>query len=127
MELYSQLKVLLVEDDEVANYITEIALKRCGIKDVHVSFNGLDALDVLENEKIEPDIILLDLNMPMIGGLEFLQKSYEMEIGQKARIFILTSSIRPEDKTKASEFENVEGYLEKPLNEKKIKNMLSNF
>ena len=127
MEPYSHLKVLLVEDDGVTNYLSSIELNRSGITNIHVTHNGQEAIEYLENEKISPDIILLDLNMPIMGGLEFLQKSYEKEICSQSRIFILTSSIRPGDKIKTYEFDNVKDYLEKPLTSLKVKNILNYF
>ncbi|KKN00600.1 hypothetical protein LCGC14_1136150 [marine sediment metagenome] len=116
-----------MEDDEVANYLSLNALESCGITNVHVTQNGKEAINFLEQEKITPDIILLDLNMPIMGGLEFLQKCHERDTCIESRIFILTSSIRPEDKIKAREFDNVKDYLEKPLTDEKVENILSNF
>ena len=127
MELYSHLKVLLVEDDDVANYLSITALKSSGITNVAVALNGKEAMDFLQNEKTSPDIILLDLNMPIMGGLEFLQKCHDRDTCIESRIFILTSSIRPEDKIKAREFDNVKDYLEKPLTNEKVEDILSNF
>ncbi len=127
MEPYSHLKVLLVEDDDVANYLSNIVLNSCGIVNVYITRNGLEALEYLEQEKTSPDIILLDLNMPIMGGFEFLQKSYEKEICAQSRIYILTSSIRPKDKIKANQFDSVKDYLEKPLTSQKVKSILEGF
>ena len=127
MDLHTHLKVLLVDDDPIANYLSQIVLKNCGITNVNVALNGMDAIAYLEKETVAPDIILLDLNMPIMGGLEFLQKNYENEICLEARIFILTSSIRPEDKLKSLVFDSVKDYLVKPLNEQNVKGVLSNF
>jgi CheY-like chemotaxis protein len=127
METFSHLKVLLVEDDGVTNFLSKIELNEFGLKNIHVTENGEEAIEYLKKEETPPDIILLDLNMPIMGGLEFLQKSYEMDLCTPSRIFILTSSIRPEDKIKIHEFDNVKDYLEKPLTSLKVENILKNF
>lgn len=64
-------KILIVEDERTLNEAYELILKREG-HDVSVAFNGEEALEAVEEQK--PDLILLDLRMPKMNGVEFLKK-----------------------------------------------------
>lgn len=68
-------KILVVEDEQVLNEAYQMILQKEGFE-VFVAYDGQEAL--LITETMEPDLILLDLRMPRIGGIEFL-KSYELE------------------------------------------------
>jgi CheY-like chemotaxis protein len=113
--------ILLVDDDYLDVENVKRALKKLNAKcDLHVAHNGVDGLAMLtgnvpERKKIIPDIIILDINMPKMNGIEFLRivKSYYSL--KKIRIFILTTSAEDYDKI-AAENMGVDGYILKPLN-----------
>jgi CheY-like chemotaxis protein len=67
-------KVLIVEDDKDLNKAYRLILDHCGYS-VDSAFNGREALT--KNQQFKPDLILLDLLMPIMGGLEFLRKYYK--------------------------------------------------
>lgn len=117
-----RLNVLLVEDDEVDVMNVKRAFKKNNIQNpLYVAFNGLEALNMLRGDngnspKIPKQrrIILLDLNMPRMGGLEFLQ---ELRADSKLRaipVIILTTSNEDKDRIEAYKL-NVAGYLLKPV------------
>lgn len=81
-------RILVVEDDQDLNNAYSIILKHAG-HDVVESFDGQEALKKLEGFK--PDLILLDLLMPIMGGIEFLQKWNEFKKGDGAKILIFTN------------------------------------
>lgn len=120
--LNSLLNILLVDDDPVSNFLAKKNLEKLGFKQVKTVENGQEALDYLDYEA--PDLLFLDLNMPVMDGLEFLRQTKEKHLLDKIRVIVLTSSIRPEDKAKSLHYENVLDYVEKPLNEEKIENLL---
>ena len=120
--LNSLLNILLVDDDPVSNFLAKKNLEKLGFKQVKPVENGQEALDYLDYEA--PDLLFLDLNMPVMDGLEFLRQTKEKDLLDKIRVIVLTSSIRPEDKAKSLHYENVLDYVEKPLNEEKIENLL---
>lgn len=120
--LNSLLNILLVDDDPVSNFLAKKNLEKLGFKQVKTVENGQEALDYLDYEA--PDLLFLDLNMPVMDGLEFLRQTKEKDLLDKIRVIVLTSSIRPEDKAKSLHYENVLDYVEKPLNEEKIENLL---
>jgi CheY-like chemotaxis protein len=115
--------ILLVEDDEVDIKNVKRAFKKNKIfNPLSIARNGLEALDILrgnESAGIEkpnpvPKIILLDLNMPKMGGLEFLQEIRQDTDLRKLSVFVMTTSDEESDKVAAYNL-NVAGYILKPL------------
>lgn len=111
-------KVLLVEDDETTNFISKLILKSAGIDDVKEALNGKEAFDYIENAC--PDIIFLDIKMPVMDGWEFLDEKKTKAPCKKLKIAMLTSSVHPVDKKRAENYPCVIAYLEKPLTKEKI-------
>ena len=111
------LKILLVEDDHVTSFLSTMILKVLGFKDVDSVKNGQEAFTYIE--KGCPDLIFLDLNMPVMDGFEFLNQKAQKGNCPKTHIVILTSSDRPKDKKEAYNY-NIIDYVEKPLNSTKI-------
>lgn len=114
----------IVDDDRVYLFTTRRTLlyaKLC--QNLHVFENGRDALLQLEKD-LEyddnlPDIILLDLNMPVMDGWEFLEAFTHLRpnLAKPVTVFMLTSSVRPEDEARAAEFSELSGFAVKPLTE----------
>ncbi|MDO1501459.1 response regulator [Winogradskyella maritima] len=81
--------------------------------------NGKDALDnlkpILESGRQLPDIILLDINMPIMDGWEFLDEFIKIECNQEITIYIVSSSIDPMDMKRVENYENVSNYIVKPI------------
>ena len=113
--------VLLIEDNETTNYIHKIVLKNVGIEKVDEALNGLEAFKYLEREC--PDIIFLDINMPVMDGWEFLKERETKALCNNAKIAMLTSSTHPEDKKQAENYASVIAYIEKPLTSEKIQDL----
>lgn len=117
------LSILLVEDDEVDVMNVKRAFKKNNILNpLHVAGNGLEALSLLRGNKKEgieklkylPKVILLDLNMPKMGGLEFLKELRNDEKLKTLSVFVMTTSDEESDKVAAYNH-NVAGYILKPL------------
>ncbi len=122
--------ILSIEDDRGTQLLNKIYLKESGFcSHMLESWNGHQALSFFEKlsigeEPMEncPQIILLDINMPLMGGWEFLNH-FESRFPQFATsmpIFILSSSINPEDKEKANNDPRVMCMLEKPFDFEQI-------
>ncbi len=116
--------VLLVDDDNINNFINERLLKKLNIThNVKVAMNGEEALDFLKSnaENLFPELILLDINMPVMDGFEFLQeyKKADFDGKQPPYIIMLTTSTNPNDVDKVKK-SDVAGYINKPLTEPKI-------
>lgn len=110
--------ILLVEDDYLDVESVKRALKKQQISHVlHIAHNGVDALNMLtrEYDKIIPDIILLDINMPKMNGIEFLRIIKNYYSLKNIKIFMITTSAEEYDQISAQNL-GVAGYILKPLN-----------
>ena len=111
------LNILLVEDDEVDVMNVRRAFERNNVSNpLYVAGNGLEALEMLRGNEIpkERRLILLDLNMPKMNGIEFLQALRADPELQSLPVVVLTTSNDDQDKIDAYNF-NVAGYLLKPV------------
>lgn len=120
--------VLLVDDDPICNFISSTLLRHLHVaKDIHTASNGKEALRFLkENAAIKtvtvfPEIIFLDLNMPVMDGFDFLEQLNKTmpAYANVSKIYILTSSESPLDIDRCRYYD-IAGYISKPLNEEKI-------
>lgn len=111
------LNILLVEDDEVDVMNVRRAFERNNVSNpLYVAGNGLEALEMLRDGTVpsERRLILLDLNMPKMNGIEFLQALRSDPELANAPVVVLTTSNDDQDKIDAYNL-NVAGYLLKPV------------
>jgi CheY-like chemotaxis protein len=118
----------VVEDDRIAATVTELIAKRnLRCRTVQTFGNGQLAFDqlsaTLQNGGEVPDLILLDLNMPLMDGWEFLDALSDLALTKQVCVFILTSSIHPDDMAKATHYQLVKGYFSKPLDKPNVNRM----
>lgn len=111
-------ELLIVDDDEMMLFLHERIIKKCKFKTPSYSFrNGKEVLDYIlgEREKRKKYLILLDINMPVMNGWEFLDALNKE--GSKSRVFvvIISSSLDIEDLEKSQQYSQVIDYLEKPI------------
>lgn len=112
--------ILLVEDDYLDIMNVERELKKINIEyPIHVARNGREALNMLRGEGTEkispaPSVILLDINMPKMNGLEFLEELRREPEFSHIPVFIMTTSNEETDRMAAQRL-NVSGYIVKPL------------
>ncbi|WP_299338995.1 response regulator [uncultured Psychroserpens sp.] len=109
------LKVLLIEDDAIEVMKLSRAISSLELKHQIVEANnGEDALDILQKKEVLPDIILLDLNMPKINGIEFLSILKNDNTLKYIPTIILTTSNNQKDLLECYKI-GVAGYILKPL------------
>lgn len=108
--------ILLVDDDEVDVMNVRRAFKKNNISNpLTVAGNGLEALEMLRaNPNVPRRLILLDLNMPRMGGLEFLQELRADAVLKILPVVVLTTSAEDRDRIEAYKL-NVAGYILKPV------------
>ena len=107
--------ILVVDDDENDHFICEYTIRKFdpSIR-VLKAFDGSDALDILRHEET-PDAIILDINMPVMNGFEFLDRYAEEFEVHAPVVAMLTSSHLGKDRERAMQYSFVKSYFEKPL------------
>ncbi len=125
--------VLLVDDDEINNFISIKLIKKALLNtEIMACLNGKFAIDQLveiqrkDPDKM-PDYILLDINMPIMNGWEFLDEFKRLNIDSagKCKIFIISSSVFSNDINKARSYPLVKDFISKPLNVDKIRELFT--
>lgn len=122
-----KVNILLVDDDDICQLIGSKVISSVGLaNEVHYAHNGKEALDVFNSyfsgDIFMPDVILLDLNMPIVDGFEFIRAFQQLKFINKEKVLIVvtTSSVSPYDIDKAHAL-GIKHYITKPLTEEKIK------
>jgi CheY-like chemotaxis protein len=121
--------VLIVDDDETSIFLSERIIERNRFAyEIHSSYNGEDALIFLKDHCNElhssvvscPEVIFLDINMPIMDGFEFMKEFNASTFYPNSKVIILTSSNNPRDLEMAKEL-GITGYINKPLTDDKIR------
>lgn len=125
--------ILLVDDDITFVFLTKRIIKSTGINTKISDFNdSSDAIEFLKDNvdqpELLPDVIFLDLNMPIIDGWGFLEEytAIEPEIRKKISLFIVSSSISPHDFERAKQYSMVIDFIIKPLVKEKFTEIMGN-
>lgn len=119
--MHNKKPILLVEDDMVDAMTIKRAMNEINITNsVHHAHNGLEALEYLQDDSTpRPCIILLDLNMPKMNGIEFLEEIKHLDEFKTIPVVVLTTSRQEQDKV--ASFQNgVAGYMNKPVDYKQF-------
>ncbi len=131
MERVKQLA--LVDDDDVFVYLTKKTIQKTNrVDSIKVFENGLDALNFLKEHSGEvdelPDIIFLDLSMPIMDGWQFLAEFEKInpKMGKEIHIYICSSSISPEDLAMSKSFREVSDFIIKPIYKEKLIDLINN-
>ncbi|MFD2143944.1 response regulator [Mucilaginibacter antarcticus] len=125
--------ILLVDDDEINNFISiKLIKKALDESKISACLNGRFAIEELvelqkHDPSLLPDFILLDINMPIMNGWEFLDEYTRLNIDPlgKSKIYIISSSVFSNDINKARSYPLVKNFISKPLSVEKIKEMFA--
>lgn len=127
--MYDSASILVIDDDEISNLITQNVLKdivdESRIKFFKSGFEALKYLESISSTYIAPELILLDIDMPLLDGFEFISKlrSLNYKHLRNIPIAILSNSDHPYDVIN-SKNAGIKDYLLKPLNKEKITGVL---
>jgi CheY-like chemotaxis protein len=115
--------IWVIDDDTIYQIIVNKIIQKSEMFSAISSFkNGKEALDAVNNSindnEILPDIILLDINMPIMDGWEFMEEMTLLKpsISKQIIVYVVSSSIAVEDKNKSKTYPDILGYLSKPVN-----------
>jgi len=122
-------RILLIDDDVNSNFYNRILFEQAKVCDEIIEFqNAEEGLDYLKNEN-EVSLILLDINMPIMNGWQFLEAYDQLDEKQKEAIIVvmLTSSINIDDQEKASKYHSVKKFIRKPISPELINEIMELF
>ncbi len=126
-------QLTLVDDDEVFVFLTTKMLEKYKLVDLIKIFeNGYDALvyikENMDNIERLPDIIFLDLSMPIMDGWQFLEEFVKInpKIGKTITIYICSSSISPDDVNRAKAINEVSDFIIKPMTKDRLVEIIKN-
>jgi CheY-like chemotaxis protein len=117
------MKIWLIDDDNITNMLNRYFLEEhYPTLEIRSFIYASKALEELQNSADSPDFILLDINMPGMNGWEFLESLQHSELPPNTlpEIYMLSSSLDPEDQAKARNSILVKGFISKPLEVEKL-------
>jgi CheY-like chemotaxis protein len=130
--------MLLVDDDEGHNYLTQLTIEDCAVAlNVRTVWNGREAIDYLtgrgkySNAKAfpRPQLIFLDINMPVMDGWDFLAEYRALDSALKSRtmIVMLTTSMNPDDHARAHAIPEISEFRIKPLTRASLEEVIQKY
>ncbi len=121
---------MLIDDNEIDNLINQKMIEAASItENIYTHTGAKSAIEFLRNmekmelaDKVLPDVIFLDIDMPLMDGFQFLDEFENLSpmTRKKCKIIMLTSSINPQDFNRSKKYLNVRLYLNKPLSHENI-------
>jgi CheY-like chemotaxis protein len=114
-------KCLLIDDNYIDNFVTRRILESSNFaEEIAVRQSANEAISALKDGSVKPDVIFLDLRMPLMNGFEFLNEFEKIEFEGKdnIKIFMLSSSLDPTDVKRSTENKYVVQFIHKPLTHK---------
>ena len=126
--------ILLIDDDHSVNFLNEVIIKRSDCTEsVKVCTGGHQALEYLRGtgnkDYVLPDLIFLDINMPLMNGWEFLEEYRKLENHLKTQVIIvmLTTSLNPDDESRSRRIPEINDFVNKPITPQLLNNVLKKY
>ena len=128
---YKYQTVMLIDDNELDNFINQKIIESSFFAEkIYINTSGASALEFLKNLLVNkklvnaliPDLIFLDINMPLMDGFQFMDEYDKLskELKGKTKIVILTTSMSVRDKEMATKYGDTISFINKPLNEESL-------
>ncbi|UOQ74518.1 response regulator [Hymenobacter cellulosilyticus] len=123
--------ILLVDDDPITNFLNQRLLDELKLTEkLLVALNGKEAITLIEEHCVDrqgcPALILLDVNMPVMNGFDFLDAYAQLPVAQQhpSVVIMLTTSLHPRDVQRVEQLQ-IGGFLNKPLTKEKVDSILA--
>jgi CheY-like chemotaxis protein len=125
--------ILLIDDDKATNFMHTYLIKKTLVVDTVISkLNGEEAIAYLTTKKDgeypQPDLIFLDINMPVMNGWEFIEEYKKSNFSKKSVLIImLTTSLNPIERKRAEKIEIISGFVTKPLTAEYLQDIVKSY
>lgn len=120
--------ILLIDDDPSINFLNKKIIEMANVEaQVCDVTQASDALSQISDGKLNPSLILLDINMPTMDGWQFLEQYEQLPEARKSKIIVLSSTINPTDKQKAENSSLITNFYSKPLSIDDVKEIRNSF
>ena len=111
---------MLVDDDEHTNFLNKAIIRHAQFaEEVIAQMTAEEALNYIKRHQATgdlPDLIFLDINMPLMDGWDFMEQYSRLLLnGSAPKVIMLTSSINPKDEKRAAQIDGIAGFRSKPL------------
>ena len=123
----------IVDDDKLYQFGMKRMMHHLAVEtDIRQFYNGLEAIEYLKQNKDKknnlPDVIFLDINMPVMNGWQFLDAFINLRIhpGKQITIYMITSSVDNAEILKAASYKEIKNYIIKPISFESLKDVFQN-
>ena len=131
---FAKHKVCLIDDDNIYQFTARRILESTGLAgEIKSFYNGKEAITYFKDEhniqpETLPDVIFLDINMPIMNGWEFLEeyKTVQQTFPKPIVVYVVSSSIDDNDMRKSREYKLVSDYIVKPVNRDTYRELIGN-
>lgn len=127
--LDDKINLLVIDDDDINIFIIKKIVEKTGFDiDMVAKSNGQQAIDYLSEtittHQTLPNLVLIDINMPVMNGWEFVEAYQTLGIKQNVDLYILSSSVYENDIEKTKSYSTVKGFISKPLSIERLSELI---
>jgi CheY-like chemotaxis protein len=127
--MLEKINLLVIDDDDINIFIIKKIVEKTGFDiDMVSKSNGQQAIDYLkntiDNHQPLPNLILIDINMPVMNGWEFIEAYQALGITEPVDLYILSSSVYENDIEKTKSYASVKGFISKPLSMERLTELI---
>ncbi|HEX6914394.1 MAG TPA: response regulator [Chitinophagaceae bacterium] len=124
------MNIFLVDDDKIYQFTAKKTLESMGLSgEVSVFSDGRHAIEYLRAHQHEitllPDIIFLDINMPVMDGWQFVEAFEQLQLGKKVSLYMVSSSVDENDMKRSRQYAVINDYIIKPVGRSRFEELLS--
>ncbi len=130
--LETKINLLVIDDDDINIFIIKKIVEKTGFDiDMVSKNNGQQAIDYLKQTIASnlplPQLILIDINMPVMNGWEFIEAYQNLGVTTPVDLYILSSSVYENDIEKTKSYTSVKGFISKPLSMERLTELIKPF